>query len=149
MRIGVFAVAVAVVLLAALAGCTASEPPGGAPAPAVGNGDVTVDVVYLNHPPIRIALTEIDEVLGKYQGDLVVRRLDAEADDGRALAEKNGASEHVAILLIINGEPEADVGGRTVRFEGFPEGTSPLTSAQGTWTLELLDKALAEQVARS
>ncbi|MGH3565998.1 MAG: hypothetical protein ACRDRH_08205 [Pseudonocardia sp.] len=136
-------------MLAALAGCTASGPAGGAPVPTVGDGNVTVDVVYLNHRPIRTVLTQIDEVLGKYQDGLAVRRLDAESDDGRMLAEKNSTSGHVAILLLINGKPEVDVGGRTVRFEGFPEGTSPVRSAQGTWTLELLDRALAEQIARS
>jgi hypothetical protein len=146
MRINAVVAALAIVLAISLSGCGADEST--ASTPPAGDGSVTLDVVHLDHPPVRSALTKVDEIVAKYQNDLVVRKVDAETDDGRALAERNGATGHVAILLLLNGKPEAEVDGRTVRFEGFPEGASPIKSAQGSWALDQLDKALATLVGR-
>jgi Skp family chaperone for outer membrane proteins len=63
-----FLLPVLAVLLAACGTTNAAAP---APnAAAAKPGAVTVEVVYLNHPPLRPVLAEVDQLLAKY-GDRV------------------------------------------------------------------------------
>jgi len=129
--------------LIALIGCSAEQ----APAQAGSSGATRVELIYLDHPPVRQVLTDIDAVLAKYASKLEVKRLDAESEQGKDLAEANGLTGHLALAVIIDGVVETELDGRKIRFEGFPEGRAPIASAQGSWKIDDLDAVLARQVA--
>jgi hypothetical protein len=145
MRISAVAAAFVAVLMVLLVGCATETST--APTSEVGTGTAVLDVVYLDHPPVRAAITKVDEVVARYQNYVSVRKLNAETEEGRTLVEHTRTTDQVSILLLLNGRSEAKVDGRTVRFEGFPEGTGPVRSVEGAWTLDQLDKALAALVA--
>jgi hypothetical protein len=145
MRVSAVAAAFVAVLMALLTGCATDTST--APTPTVSTEMVALDVVYLDYPPVRAAVTKVDEVVAKYQNYVSVRKLNAETDEGRALVDSSLATNQVSILLLLNGRSETKVDGRTVRFEGFPEGTGPVRSVEGAWNLDQLDKALAALVA--
>jgi len=137
----------AMITLAAAVGCSSA---GGEPPESLADpGSPVVDVVYLDHSPVRSAVAEVDEVLRRYEGDITIRRHAADSEEGQELAERNGASGHVVLLVLIDGESDIAVDGRMVRFEGFPVGTAPVASAQGEWSVDMLDTALADQVGPS
>jgi hypothetical protein len=148
MRISAVAAAFVAVLMVLLMGCATETST--APTSKAGTGTAVLDVVYLDHPPVRAAITKVDEVVARYQNYVSVRKLNAETEEGRTLVERTRTTtdtDHLSILLLLNGRSEARVDGRTVRFEGFPEGTGPVRSVEGAWTLDQLDKALAALVA--
>lgn len=105
-----------------------------------------VEIVALNHPPLRQTLSEIDRTLKPYKDKVAIQRVDAESDAGKDLLSNVGIEGHAALAILINGKIETELNGRTVRFEGFPNGASPVPDQQGGWTMEDLDKAV-KQVA--
>ena len=125
--------------------CTAEEP---APEAAdVAEGTTHVEIVYLDHPPVVEALEPVEEVLDGYGDALTVERVDADSTRGLELAEANGLTGHVALAVLIDGKLEFDSEDGAVRFEGFPDGTSPMPGTEGEWTAEDLDEVLREQVS--
>jgi hypothetical protein len=131
--------------LLALAGCQSAGSDSG-----VESKDVAgprIDILYLNHPPVQPVVRDIDEVLASYQEKITVRRLDAESEEGRKFAAAKGLTGHVALAVLFDGTPEVHMNGRTVRFEGFPQGRSPLASAQGNWNMDDLRAAIELQTA--
>ncbi|MFE9775259.1 hypothetical protein ACFYOV_26995 [Streptomyces sp. NPDC005931] len=126
------ALAVAVVL--AVGGCSqdkdtdedASPPTAGA----------SLDLVYLDHPPVQPVLEDIDKVLTAYEGEVEVSRHDADTPEGQDFAEKHDLTGHVMIAVLIDGK---------VRFKGFPVGRAPMKAAEGDWRIEDLDTALRER----
>ncbi|MBC6445950.1 hypothetical protein [Actinokineospora xionganensis] len=107
-----------------------------------------VEIIALDHRPMRPIVAEIDALLDPVRDRVAVHRYDAESDDGKKLAEANGLTGHVAILVLINGKPDVTLGERTVRFTGFPRGKAPMKSAEGDWTMEDLRAALDQELAK-
>lgn len=133
-----------------LTGCTADKATdaGTTAAPPVSSlapGVHSVEVIYLDHPPIKPVVAEVDAVLAKYAGKVSVSKLPADGAAGERRAKDLGLSGHVAVVIAIDGSTQADVSGRTVRFEGFPAGKSPIESAQGSWSIGDLDAVLAQR----
>ncbi|HET9519349.1 MAG TPA: hypothetical protein VFO77_16620 [Actinoplanes sp.] len=118
---------------------------GTAPTPSLAPGVHSVDVIFLDHPPMKPVLAEVDTVLARYAGKISVNKLPADGAEGARRAEDLGLSGHIAFVVAIDGSTEADIGGRTVRFEGFPVGKSPIDSAQGAWSVADLDAVLAQR----
>lgn len=110
-------------------------------------GTPHVELIYLDHPPVADALEEVDQVLAEYEGRVTVDRIDAESDEGLDLARAHDLGGHVALALLIDGSSEVEAGGEMIDFNGFPDGASPIPSAQGTWTVADLEIALEERVA--
>lgn len=136
---------IAMVSAFALAGCSDDTGTATPPPAAVPSGAVVVDLIYLDHAPVRPVIADVDKVLDKYAGKVAVRRHNAESGEGQRLATELGLTGHLALAIAINRAVQLDVGGRTVRFEGFPVGRSPIESAQGGWKIEDLDAVLAQR----
>lgn len=120
---------------------------GGASPDSPSDGRLTVDLIYLNHEPMRPIIKQVDEVLDKHADQVRVKRYDADSPEGQEFAQSHGLTGHVPFALLIDGDVEAKLASRTVRFQGFPKGQSPVASAEGEWTLEDLDAVLSERTA--
>lgn len=107
-------------------------------------GVATVDVLYLNHPPVRPVISQVDEVLKKYGDKVKVTRYDAETDQGQSFAKSRGITEHEPIVIFINGSDEAKVNGQQVKFVSFPKGQGTGMVPDGVWSMQDLDAALAQ-----
>jgi hypothetical protein len=129
--------------LLVLTSCTASGED--TPEPPADEGP-RVEIISLDHPPMQPIVAEIDTLLEPYRDRVTVRHYDAEAEDGKQLAESKGLTGHVSLVVLVNGEPEVTLDGRTVRFEGFPQGKAPMKSAEGEWTMEDLRSALDQEL---
>lgn len=124
----------------ALAACAGSPPP----TPGV----VTVDILFLNHPPVRDVLTQVDPVLAAYGDKVSVTRYDSDTPEGAAFAKQKGLTGHVPLAIFINGSQTFDVNGRKVTFESFPQGAGTGMVPDGVWTVADLDSVLQSVVQK-
>jgi hypothetical protein len=125
-------------LLAACAGAT--------PSPATGS--VTVDIVFLNHPPVREVLTQVDAVLAAYGDKVSVARYDFDTPEGATFAQQKGLSGHIPLVIFVNGSQSFDVNGHQVTFESFPQGEGTGVVPDGAWTIADLDSVLKTVVEK-
>lgn len=113
---------------------------GGSTSPAP--GAATVDIVFLNHPPVRGVLAQVDSVLAAYGDRVRVTRYDLDTAEGAAFAEQRGLTGHTPLAIFVNGSLSFDVGGRRVTFESFPQGAGTGMVPDGAWTTADLDSVL-------
>ena len=96
---------------------------------------VTVDIVYLNHPPVLPILEEIDATLKSYGERVKVSRYDFDTTEGAAFAQKVGITGHDPLAIFVNGSQSFDLDGRTVTFNSFPQGGGTGMVPDGAWTV--------------
>jgi len=136
------------VLATWLAACGTSAAPTPV-APDVKPGTVVVEVIYLNHPPVRPVLTAVDTLLANYGERVSVARYDLDTPEGADLAKAKGLTEHTPLAIFINGSMDFTVGGRAVQFYSFPQGQGTGMVAEGVWTIEDLQDVLDEATSQS
>ncbi len=107
-------------------------------------GVVTVDIAYLEHAPVLAVLDQVNRVLAKYGNRLKVSRYDLDTPAGEAFAKSRRLTGHVPLAIFINGSMDVVLNGHRVRFYSFPQGEGTGMVAEGAWTLEALDAALAQ-----
>jgi len=115
--------------------------------PTVPPGVVAVEVVYLNHPPVRPVLAEVDNLLTAYGEQVNVARYDFDTPEGEAFAKARKLTEHTPLAIFINGSMEFRVNGRAVKFYSFPQGQGTGIVPDGAWTVEDLRQVL-DQVTK-
>jgi copper chaperone CopZ len=120
---------------------------GAAPASPARPGAATVDVIYMNHPPVRPVVTEIDQLLAAYGDRLSVTHYEFNQPNGQAFAKAKGLTGRTPLAIFINGSMESTVGGRPVRYYRFPKGRGLGPMANGDWTLQDLQLALEAATA--
>jgi hypothetical protein len=101
-----------------------------------------VVVIYLNHPPVRPIVQEIDQTLAGYGDKVSVTKYDFDSPDGEAYAKKMKLTGHIPIAVFIDGSETFDVSGRKVKFESFPQGEGTGMVPDGAWTMTDLDTVL-------
>jgi hypothetical protein len=111
---------------------------GGAP------GAATVDILYLNHPPLRPVLADVDKVLAKYGDKVKVTRYDFDTQEGAAFAKAKNITGHEPLAIFINGSTDVTVNGRQVKFLSFPQGQGTGMVQDGAWSMQDLDAVLAQ-----
>jgi hypothetical protein len=107
-------------------------------------GVATVDILYLNHSPLRPTLTAVDEVLASYGDRVEVNRYDVDTPEGETFAKAHKLTGHTPLAIFINGSMDLTVDGRQVKFFSFPKGQGTFMAPAGSWTVEDLDAALAQ-----
>jgi hypothetical protein len=115
--------------------------------PTVPPGVVAVEVVYLNHPPVRPVLAEVDNLLTTYGEQVNVAHYDFDTPEGEAFAEARKLTEHTPLAIFIDGSMEFTVNGRAVKFYSFPQGQGTGIVPDGAWTVEDLRQVL-DQVTK-
>jgi hypothetical protein len=110
---------------------------------------VKVEVVYLNHPPVRPILDQINQVLAGYGDKVLVTRYDFDTPEGGAFAKKNGLTGHLPLAIFIDGSESFDLSGRKVKFESFPQGGGMMGMVpDGAWSINDLDAVLKTKVGK-
>ena len=106
------------------------------------NGPVQVEIISLDHAPIRSAVQEVLDVAAEYGDKVTARSYKFDTPEGVAFAEEHGLTEHTPIAVFVNGEMESEVDGRIVRFYSFPQGEGTGMVAEGVWTMDDLRTVL-------
>lgn len=125
-----FSVVMLPVLLAGLAvSCAAADP-------------LHIDVLYMNHGPLQSTLEQMRATFSRFGGKIQVGWHDFESREGEAFKAEKGIKSHVPLQIWFNGKDTLKLGGKTVRFFGFPTGAGP-GFFQGQWRLKDLETAIA------
>jgi len=119
--------------------------PAGTPLPP---GTVSVDVIALNHPPLRPVLAEVDQLLAGYADKVHVTHYDFDTPQGADFAKKMNLDGHIPLVIFINGKDTFSLDGRTLNFRSFPQGAGTGMVADGQWTMADLDAVLKQVTAK-
>ncbi len=108
---------------------------------------VRVEVLYMNHGPLRDTIAKMKKVFSSYGSRISVSWHDFNTEEGEQFMAKKGIRQHVPLVIWINGKTKATVGNREMTFSGFPTGSGP-AFFQGKWTIDDLNTALAQVAAK-
>jgi hypothetical protein len=106
-----------------------------------------VEVLYLNHGPLRDTLDRMKNVFSAYGDKIGVSWYDFESKEGEEFKAKKGINQHVPLVIWINGHEIVKLGQREIKFAGFPTGAGP-RFFQGKWTIDDLKTALDQATAK-
>lgn len=109
---------------------------------------VRIDVLYMNHGPLRPTLRELDKLFTGYGDKIAVYGHDFYSEEGERFKAEKGIKGHVPLVLWIDGKSSLEVNSTPVQFRGFPTGSGP-ASFQGKWNMEILKQALDQKTNRN
>jgi hypothetical protein len=107
-----------------------------------------VEVLYMNHGPLMPTLTQIKNIFSMYGEKLAVSWYDFETREGERFMAKKGVRQHIPLVIWIDDSPVFRMGGKEIKFVGFPTGSGP-PFFQGKWTLDNLKAALDQITAKN
>jgi hypothetical protein len=107
---------------------------------------VKVDVLYMNHGPLKDTLIKMKGILSGYGEKLNVTWYDFDSPEGGQFMAKMGIQQHVPLMIWIDGRPKVAIGAKQITFAGFPSGSGP-AAFQGKWTMDDLKVALDQATA--
>jgi len=110
--------------------------------------EVKVEVLYMNHGPLLDSLEQIKKVFSQYGSKIAVSWYDFETKEGEQFMVKKGITQHVPLVIWLDGKSTVPVNGKEIKFVGFPTGSGP-AFFQGKWTMEDLRKALDEITSKN
>jgi hypothetical protein len=102
---------------------------------------VAVDILYMNHGPLRPTVEQIRQILSDYGDKVNSSWYDFESKEGEKFMAQKGIRQHIPLVIWLNGKSTVPVEGRDVQLMGFPSGSGP-APFQGKWTMADLRKAL-------
>jgi len=108
---------------------------------ALSASPIKVEVLFMNHGPLRPTVEQIKQVLSRYGDKVSPSWYDFESKEGEKFMAQKGLRQHVPLVIWIDGKVALPVDGKEIQFAGFPSGSGPLPF-QGKWTMEDLRKAL-------
>ena len=103
--------------------------------------EVKVEVLYMNHGPLLPSIEQIKQVFSKYGSKISVSWYDFETKEGEQFMAKRGVTQHVPLVIWLDGKSVFPVNGKEIKFVGFPTGAGP-AAFQGKWTMDDLRQAL-------
>jgi hypothetical protein len=106
-----------------------------------GSKEVKVEVLYMNHGPLQASLEQIKNIFSQYGNKISVSWYDFESKEGEQFMAKKGVTQHIPLVIWLDGRSAVPVNGKEVKFVGFPTGSGP-AFFQGKWTVEDLRTAL-------
>ncbi len=135
-----------VLVMSALLVLTACDvnPLASAPAPVVPvpATTVTVEILYLNHPPVIPVLNQVEALLKSYGDKVKMTSYDFDTPACAAFAQQKGLVGHDPLAIFVNGSQSFKLGSRTVTFNSFPQGGVTGMVPDGAWTVADLDAVL-------
>jgi hypothetical protein len=102
---------------------------------------VRIDVLYMNHGPLQPTLEQMRTRFNSFGDKIMVNWYDFESTEGAVFKAQKGIKTHTPLQIWINGQDTLAVGGKQVRFLGFPTGSGP-GFFQGQWSLHDLSQAI-------
>ncbi len=106
---------------------------------------VLVEIISLDHSPIRPAVQEVQDVAAEFGDKVTVQAYNFGTPDGDAFAEEHNLEGHTPIAIFVNQKMEYEVDGRSIKFYSFPQGGGTGMVAEGGWSMDDL-RAVLEQV---
>ena len=103
--------------------------------------EVKVEVLYMNHGPLLDSLEQIKKVFLQYGSKVTVSWYDFETKEGEQFMAKKGITQHVPLVIWLDGKSALSVNSKEIKFVGFPTGSGP-AAFQGKWTMDDLRQAL-------
>ena len=103
--------------------------------------EVKVEVLYMNHGPLQASLEQIKNIFSQYGTKISVSWYDFESKEGEQFMAKKGVTQHIPLVIWLDGSFAVPVNGKEVKFVGFPTGSGP-AFFQGKWTAQDLRSAL-------
>ena len=103
--------------------------------------EVKVEVLYMNHGPLQSSIEQIKKVFSQYGNKISVSWYDFETREGEQFMAKKGVTQHIPLVIWLDGKFTFPVNGKEIKFIGFPTGSGP-AAFQGKWTMEDLRQAL-------
>jgi hypothetical protein len=113
------------------------------PLTASAGKEIKVEVLYMNHGPLQPSLEKIKNIFSQYGGKITVSWYDFESKEGEQFMAKKGITQHIPLVIWLEGKNAIPLNGKEVKFIGFPTGSGP-AFFQGKWTMEDLRQALNE-----
>ena len=107
-----------------------------------------IDVLYMNHGPMRPTLRNLENLFNGYGEKIAVFRYDFESEEGERFKAQKGIQGHIPLVIWIEGKSTVKVNGKPVTFSGFPSGSGP-SSFQGKWNIEDLKMALDQATSEN
>lgn len=107
----------------------------------------TVEIVAMPHWPVQKALQPLRDLLAKYDGQIRLVEMDAEAADGEKRLKSVGLKGHIPIVVLIDGKNRFRPGdGKEIQFVNFPAAAGNPMGLNGTWTAADVEAALVERL---
>jgi hypothetical protein len=103
--------------------------------------EVKVEVLYMNHGPLLDSLEQIKKVFSQYGNKITASWYDFETKEGEQFMARKGVTQHVPLVIWLDGKYSIPVNGKDIKFVGFPTGSGP-AAFQGKWTMDDLRQAL-------
>lgn len=108
-------------------------------------GPVQVEIISLDHSPIRPAVQEVEDVVAEFGDKVTMQSYHFGTSEGDVFAEEHGLQEHTPMAIFVNGKMEFEVDGRSVKFYSFPQGGGTGMVAEGVWTMEDFRTVLTQE----
>lgn len=109
------------------------------------DGPVQVEIVSLDHAPIRPVVEEVLGVTAEYGDKVAVVTYDFDTPEGAAFAEEQGLTEHTPVAIFVDGVMAFEINGRLVEFSSFPQGAGTGIVDDGVWTMADLQAVLDQK----
>ena len=113
-----------------------------APMQAGASEPVRVEILYMNHGPLRPTIRNLQELFSHYQGKVNVSWYDEDQKEGQSFQKEKGVQGHVPLLMLIKGKKDFVIEGKNIIFEGFPSGSGPFKEVEGNWSIADLQRLL-------
>ena len=109
---------------------------------------IKIDVLYMNHGPMRPTLRNLEDLFSGYGDKIAVSRYDFESEEGEQFKAQRRIRGHIPLVIWIDGKSTVKVNGKQVAFSGFPSGSGP-SFFQGKWNMEDLKMALDRATSKN
>jgi len=111
-----------------------------------------IDILYMNHGPLRSTIAKIKALLNDYQETIQASWYDVNQQSGKEFMQEHKLHGHIPLLILLNGQSDFSIDGRAVLLQGFPTGASPFKQVEGNWSPDdlriLFDRQVSQQQAR-
>ena len=108
----------------------------------------TVEIIYLNHGPVRKVVTDIEALLEGYGEKIQIIHYTFGSPEGESFAESKKLDGHVPLAVYVDGSMKFTVKNRSVEFISFPQGGGTGFVEDGEWSIDdlkqVIDKILAQ-----
>jgi hypothetical protein len=102
----------------------------------------TVEIIYLNHGPIRKVVADIENLLEAYGEKIQLIHYTFSSPEGKSFAESKKLDGHIPLAVYIDGAMGFTVDNRSVEFISFPQGGGTGFVEDGAWSIEDLKLVL-------
>jgi hypothetical protein len=113
---------------------------------AANQKEVQLDILYMNHGPMRPTIAKIKALLGNYGDTVQASWHDVDQASGKAYMKKQKIVGHIPMLITIDEQSDFRIDGRDVKLQGFPTGASPFKRVEGNWSLDDLQQILDKKL---